>query len=549
MHTRLTRKSIRQKTIEVGLSTLVSRILGLVREVLQVRYFGAGAVADAFLTAFRIPNSLRKIFAEGALSAAYIPTLVHVVKHEGLMAAGKLTTLIFFIVQSLIMVICFAVFKNAERVVYFLAPGWFAAAGSSTDAVLPAWLTFFGTIECGAEPSPERVVLAIALVKILIFFIAFISATSVLTGALQARNHFRIPAMSQIIANIMFATELILALTYNLPASFIAWCMLFNGAVLLIVHAITYARYEPQFHVPDRKSFVHAWTVLKKFLPCLITIGAVEINLFIDQVLASYLPEGSVSLIYYTSCFVRIPLGVFAVAFSTVLLPHFSRVHTYAPKRLGFYLFEATKLVFWLTLPATLAMIFFSHDIFYTTMLSKNFTANDVAIAAQLLSAFSLGLFFFSLNKIVLNIFYAFGSTVVPTIITLIATICNTILNLILMCHYGAWGIVVATSMAAALQTVLFIVVLSKKFHVKLYGARFISFAARATVQLIAISLATMAAYYVGEFFILKVPAPLCHFLLKSFGFWLWVGPLLMVSAWLLYATRRRCGLHMHFLE
>lgn len=124
MSTILSKSSILKKTIEVGSSTLLSRILGIVREGLMARYLGAGAVADVFLTAFRLPNSLRKIFAEGALSAAFVPTLVQVVRQEGINKANKLMSIAFLFFESLVLILCALAMWKAEATISFLAPGF-----------------------------------------------------------------------------------------------------------------------------------------------------------------------------------------------------------------------------------------------------------------------------------------------------------------------------------------------------------------------------------------------------------------------------------------
>ena len=124
MPTHLTRHSIVKKTIQVGASTLASRLLGLVREILMARYLGVGPTAEAFITAFRIPSSLRKIFADGALSAAFIPTLVRVLKHDGKKEASKFMMLTLFVVEGLLLLLCLLMWWKAEAIIHFSAPGW-----------------------------------------------------------------------------------------------------------------------------------------------------------------------------------------------------------------------------------------------------------------------------------------------------------------------------------------------------------------------------------------------------------------------------------------
>lgn len=525
MSTKLTRSSIIKNTIHVGASTLVSRLLGLAREVLMARYLGVGPAAEAFITAFRIPSSLRKIFAEGALSAAFIPTLVSVLKRDGKKEASKFMTLTFLVVEGALLLLCLLVWWKADLVIRFIAPGW-------SQALLH-----------------EQIALTIILLRILIFFIFFISTCALLAGALQAVHHFTIPALSQVVMNCLFIGELALCLYYQLSVYYLAFFILFDGAVLVAMHGAAYLHSQFMLLWPDRAAWLHVRTLLSKFLPCLVSMGAMEINLFIDQILASYLPAGSIPLIYYTSAFMRVPLGLFAVAFSTILLPHFSRVGMYAPRRLSFYLLETTKLVFWVTVPSTLLMSFFSYKAFYTVLLSDSFTLEYVNQASKLLIAFSLGLFFFSLNKILLNMYYAVHETFIPTILSLVGTVLNTVLNLILMHYFDALGIVMATSISAAIQTWLFVIVLHKKFNFQLYIKRFTDFAYRYILQLLVAGVLFYGLYWAGYAAMQQLPEYWEQFFLMSIGFWVWVGPLCGLMALFIFFTRKTFGIKLYFLN
>jgi putative peptidoglycan lipid II flippase len=245
----------------------------------------------------------------------------------------------------------------------------------------------------------------------------------------------------------------------------------------------------------------------------------------------------------------RIPLGVFAVAFSTILLPHFSRVSAYAPKRLSFYLLESLKMIAWVTIPAALLMGFFSYEIFYTTYYGKNFTLYDVQQVSSLLQAFLYGLIFFSINKILVNIYYAFHSTIIPTVISIIATVVNIGLNFLLMRHFAAWGLVMATSISAGLQMILFLLVLHYYFNFKLYIKPFFIFLKKYTVQLIVVMGLFCGIYYTIIKAIQLYMPDYEQFLLKSFWVWLWIAPLCGLTLIALYATRKLFGIKLHFLK
>src|SRR5258708_10735980 len=163
----LSQKTILKKTIQVGSSTLLSRFFGIVREILMVRYLGAGGLSDAFLTAYKFPNSLRKIFAEGALSAAFIPTVVQTLKHGDKNAIAGLMSLAFLVFEGTVLALCALIMKHAEQVIGFIAPGF----------------------------SEQQIIQTIPMVHILMPFIFFISSSALLAGALQAVGHFFIPAI------------------------------------------------------------------------------------------------------------------------------------------------------------------------------------------------------------------------------------------------------------------------------------------------------------------------------------------------------------------
>jgi putative peptidoglycan lipid II flippase len=372
-------KTILKKTIQVAGSTLLSRFFGILREVLMVRYLGASGLSDAFLTAFKIPNSLRKIFAEGALSAAFVPTVVSTMHRESKSSVAGLMSLALLVFEGMVVALCAVIMIYAPQVIRFIAPGF----------------------------SEQQVLDAIPILHIVMPFIFFISSSALLAGALHAVGHFFIPAIAPVVINIIFIIGLCVCMAFNLPVTYFCWFILFSGCVHLALHVAIYFRLHFFFGKITRNDVTIFARVMGKFLLCLPSVSLMELALFIDTSFASFLPAGSISLIFYANRFMGIPLGVFAVAFSTILLPHFSRIHARNPKRLHFYLLESAQFIFWVTIPVALVMAFFSQDIFTTIFLSKKFTLAQAQEAGTILVAFLAGLFFFSFNKVILNIFYA----------------------------------------------------------------------------------------------------------------------------------------------
>ncbi len=517
----MTRSSIIKKTLAVGSSTLLSRALGFVRDLLLIRYLGASAASDAFLTAFRVPNSLRKIFAEGALSAALIPTLVKVVRERGIVAASRLMTGIFIIVGTAILVLCCAVVGWATPLIHLIAPGF----------------------------SAEQTQLAAPLLKILIFFIFFIFGSALCAAALQAVHHFFIPSFGQVVLNAATIAGIAIALYYQLPVVALAWSLVIGAAIVFALHVGAYLAQRFMFVRQDLATRAEMKEVFRKFLPCLLSVGMIEINLFIDAQFASYLPIGSISLLSYASSFMRIPLGVLVVAFANILLPHLARVSQYAPRRLSYYLFESIKLIVWAIVPIIIIMSSCAYDIFYTLYYSPQFSLTHVVIAQRLLIILLVGLLFFSLNKILLNFFYALHETVMPTTITLAGTVINTVLNYLLMGPLGVYGLALATTIAAAVQTVLLVLVLKKKFGFILYGRDLGIFLGRAVGQLSIILLLWYGFLYSVKYLLVRVPSGMGSWLLGTWGLWLWVSPLVGLACLAFWYTRRLWGIKIHFLN
>ncbi len=514
-------KAVVKRAIGVGCSTLASRLLGIVREVLIVRYMGVNALSDAFAMANTIPNALRKIFAEGALSAALIPTFVRAMRTNKKSMVDSLMLLSLIVFEGLVLGICALVMWQAPAVVHLMGPGF----------------------------SVEQVNATVPLLRILMPFIFFISSSAVFGSALQSVNHFFIPAISPALMNVVYICSLALCLAREAPIGYFCYCMLFAGLIQLIVHIITYVKLNFSFDKVTRETWKFFAPAGMNFLFCMVSIGmSSEISLIIDKIFASYLQPGSLSLINYSSRFMGIPLGIFASALSTTLLPHLSRVGSYAPKRLGFYLVEATKIVFWVTIPMMLVMGFLSEKIFHTIFLSSKFSLAQVIEARNILIAFLLGLFSLSLNKILLSMYYARHVMWLPALISAFGAGLNIVFNILLVGSLKATGIALGTSCAACAQTVLLVIFLRTTFGYKFYAKNFFAFVARYCLQLVLFIPLFWLMYEGVSLAVGMLPVASAHFLLFGIGFWSWVAPLCAALAALVYATRRRFGVSLYFL-
>ncbi len=518
----LSTKKILRKTIEVGIPTLLSRCFGIIREVLMVRYLGASGLSDVFLTAYKIPSSLRKIFAEGALSAAFIPSIVTTIKKTDRSAINGIMSLGFIIFEGVVLLLCALTMFYAEQVVHTIAPGF----------------------------SAQQIALAVPMVHILMPVIFFISSSALLTGALQAVDHFFVPACAPILMNSIFIFGIIVCLFFNLSVIILCWFVLLASFIYFIVHVIQYRRLQFSLGYPHKNDFTIFGNIIGKFILCLPSVSLMELALLIDTRFASYLAPGSISLFFYANRFIGIPLGVFAVAFSTILLPHFSRVHAYAPRRLHFYLLEAAKFIFWITIPVALLMGFFAHDIFVTIFLSKKFTLAQTYEAGSILTVFTLGLFSFSLNKILLNIFYSMHATWISALTAFITTAVNIAFNIMLVGHFQTVGLAYAMVIAHSTQTVLLLIILKKYYHFRIYWYPFMKFVQQFFLQLLLLSTLFLCAYYsIRHYITLYASAWWLSFLLTQIGLWFWIAPLAGLFFIMLWYSRKFFNVRLYFLE
>lgn len=505
----------------MGTLTLASRAFGLIREILMARYLGNGILSDAFWTAFKVPNMLRKIFAEGALTAAFVPTIVHTIRHGSKEEANSLMTLAFIIFEGFVLAICLGFMLFAKPIIYCLAPGF----------------------------SPEQITATVPLLILLMPFIFFISGGALLAGTLQAVHHFFIPAIAPIFLNFVFIIGALLGIMYQLPTTILCFFILSGGLIQFIAHLMAYKRFEFGFGSITSKALRTFGSIFIKFLVCVPSMSLAEISLFIDTQFASYV-IGGVSSITYANRFMGIPLGVFATSFAAILLPHFSRISSYAPKRLSYYLLESTKLILWVTTPVMLGMIFFAQSLFITLFTSDKFPIEQALKTGNVLIISVLGLFFFSLNKIILNIFYAQHKTALPTIIALLSTGANIALNFMLMPVFGILGLAFATTSAAIIQTLLSLIFLRFSLRFTFYSKNFFSFFYRYCMQLGTIGCLFLASYYALHTSIVLTCSPaINNFLLNQAGFWIWTAPLSCATFAALYYSRSFFGVKLYFLD
>jgi putative peptidoglycan lipid II flippase len=274
------------------------------------------------------------------------------------------------------------------------------------------------------------------------------------------------------------------ALLFNLPPAFVAFGVLFGGAAMFMAHAVCFIKMGLRFGRVTEAGKTLFNKVIKTFIPSLFGVSIVEVNMFVGGVIASYLPKGSVSLIYYSSRFRHIPVGIFGVALATTLLPHFSRLVLYAPSRLNFYLLEVIKFVTWLILPVSFFLIFVSHNFFSFVLLSGNASPEQINHATGLFIVFVFGLLFVCINKALLSMLYALKDTRSAMMASGISAVVNIVGDIIGMLLFGTYGIVAASVMASASLTGTLLWLLYTKHNIVCDISRYKLFVQRYVVEL-----------------------------------------------------------------
>lgn len=520
MNHQLHKKSIVSKTLQVSLATFLSRIVAIGREILQIKFFGINAVSDAFIAAFRFPNLFRHVFAEGALSASFVPVYVKALKqHEREDADGLMTATMLF-VQGCILLFYAMILIFPLQVVLFIAPGF----------------------------TPEQAAHTALFLKILFPFLAFVSAGTLLGGALNAVNQFFIPAVGPAVWNILYLISIFLCLYFELAASFLCVGVLVAGIVQFLMTLITYFGYKLSFRsiTPAAKSLFRL--VMTKFFPCLFGVSIIEINLLVSGQIASFLPKGSVSLLYYGSRFMNLPLGVFGVALANILLPHFSRVVLYAPSRFNFYLLKLAKLVTWVMVPvAALFMVASEHLFTMIFCISNKVTPAQAMQAKWILIIYCLGLVFFTLNKMLLSMFYSLKDTKSATLASAISAVINLSIDLVAL-YFGSIYLVAAATVFSGLgMSAIALYLLYSRHGINFYFARYIKFLTKFGMQFAMVAGLFSLGFYGGAS--LLAAAWPTSWLLGIFGFWVRLAFVSGICVWLYYSTRKFFKIKLHFID
>jgi putative peptidoglycan lipid II flippase len=394
-----------RSTAIVSAMTLLSRVLGFLRDLVFAQKFGASVATDAFYVAFRIPNFMRRLFAEGSFSLAFVPVLAEY------RARGDQKALRDFV----------------DHVCGTLAAILLIVVGLGILAA-PAFVTVFAP---GFLAKPEKFALTADMLRVTFPYIFLISLAGFAGGILNSFSRFALPALSPVLLNLaLIAAALWLAPYFDQPVMAPAWGVFAGGVLQLLMQIPGLIRLKllprPRWGWHD----AGVRKVLTLMVPTLFGSSVAQINLLVDTLVASYLITGSVTWLYYTDRLLEFPLGIFGVALGTVILPHLSGRHAERdPQGFSRSIDWALRLGLFISLPAMVLLVLLAEPMFWTLFGYGRFSANDAQMSAMSLAALSIGLPAFIAVKVLAPAFYARQDTRTPVKAGIASMLSNIVMN------------------------------------------------------------------------------------------------------------------------
>ncbi len=427
-------------TSVVGGATMLSRVLGLARDVVFARFTGASDAADAFFVAFKIPNFFRRLFAEGAFAQAFVPVLAEYRQNGGIAAVRELNDRVAGALGGTLLLVTLFGVLCAPLVAGLFAFGWWWGGN-----------------------EPEKFAMATDMLRITFPYLMLISLTGFAGAILNSFDRFAIPALTPVLLNlVLIAAATIATGWFEPPIVALAWGVLVAGVVQLLFQIpflvasglLPRPRWDWQ-HPGVRK-------ILRLMAPAIFGVSVTQISLVLDTALASFLPTGSVTWLYFSDRLTELPLGVFGVAVATVILPNLSRQHAGGdPRRFRHTLDWALRSVTLIALPAAVALFVLAEPLLTVLFQYGNMTPRDMTMAAWSLRAYTFGLLSFMLIKVLAPGYFARQDTATPVKFGLIAIASKMVLSLLFVIplhmyfQLGHMGLAAATAGQAALNAFL----------------------------------------------------------------------------------------------
>ena len=434
----VTGRRLMAKTSVVSGMTLLSRVLGLARDVVFARFFGASLVMDAFLVANRIPNMLRRFFAEGAFSQGFVPVMARYRERHDHEDAREFVDAVAGTFGLILFLVTLAGVIAAPLLVVIVAPGFIGEDGRFELATLMLRFTF-----------P---------------YLFFVSLTAFAGGILNTYGRFGVPAFTPVILNVvLIAAAVWLAPTLDEPGMALAYAVLIAGLLQLLFQIPFLVRLRALPRPKWAPSHEGVRRVMRLMLPAIFGSSVAQINVLLGGIIASMLGVGKISLLYYSDRLMEFPLGIFGIALATVTLPYLSRQYANAAHdEFAATLDWSMKLVLLIAVPAAVGLIVLAEPLVATIFYGGAFTADDVRMTALALQAFAVGLIGFSFVKILAPAYFAREDTRTPVRAGLIALAVNFGLSVALAWYLTSIGfagthagLALAISVAALLNAYL----------------------------------------------------------------------------------------------
>ena len=435
------KEKLLKSTLVVGLMTTLSRILGLARDVLIGAMFGPGAGVDAFIVAFRIPNFLRRIFAEGGFSQAFVPVLSEYREQRSREETSALVEHTAAVLGAWLCVTTVVGVLAAPLLIWIFAPGF------GGDA--------------------EKQALASGMLRITFPYILFISLTAMAGGILNTYRRFAVPAFTPVLLNLSLIGCAIWLTPYFPPEQRVvalAWGVFIAGVAQLLFQFPFLLRLRllplPRFN-RDREG---VGRIIALMIPTLFAVSVSQINLLVDTAIASFLETGSISWLYFSDRLVEFPLGVFGIALATVILPSLSAEHT-GKDHAAFNrtLDWALRWVMLVALPAAAGLILLGAPLLTALFQYNEFSRHDVLMSHRSLVMYAVGLPAFILVKVLSSGFFSRQDTKTPVKVAVIAMVSNVVLNLLLVFPLAHAGLALATSLSACINAALLFWILRRE--------------------------------------------------------------------------------------
>jgi putative peptidoglycan lipid II flippase len=433
----------------LGFATVLSRIMGMVRDMAVSRLFGAGFATDAFFAAFQIPNMLRRFFAEGALTSAFVPTFSEWYAQRGEEEARDLANVCFTLLTIVMALVTILGIIFSPQIVHFMFPGF------SHEQPL---------ILADGQPVTKHG-LTVFLNRLMFPYIFFISLVALCMGILNTLRHFFTPAISTVFLNIsMILCALFLHDRFRIPITSLAVGVILGGMVQLLLQLPVLYRHG--FPVRPRFNLSHpaVWKIALLMGPAVFGVGVYYLNLTVGNILASLLPQGSVSYLYYAQRLFEFPQGIFIVSVAQAVLPSLSRQAANGEMEgLKDSLAFGLRLTLFITIPAMAGLLICSVPIFSLLFMGGEFGYGKAVNCAEALFYYSMGLSFVALVRVLVPAFYSLQDTKTPVKIAFAAFVFNLLFSLALMGPLRHGGLALASTLSALCQMSMLFYFLRKK--------------------------------------------------------------------------------------